>query len=236
MAVDYSTMALSELKEEAKKRGLKGVSAMRKTDLIELLSGKQSETSDEKGTEQVQEVQQQEERKPDMSRTYEERKPITPGGEMRRPLGTSYQGQPGAMQRRPMAPEGKTVQQPRPSYSTQTQQPRTGQTPVQEQMAPQPRQQAIDPTTLSPKEMEALDSGETKNGILEIMPEGFGFIRCDNYLPGEHDVYVGPPIIRKYGLRTGDQFASSLSCRGWSLRRRSRTSAIDNITPFSSIT
>ncbi|WP_026506185.1 transcription termination factor Rho [Butyrivibrio sp. NC3005] len=41
-------------------------------------------------------------------------------------------------------------------------------------------------------------------GILEVMQDGFGFIRCDNYLPGEDDVYVAPALIRKYGLRTGD--------------------------------
>ncbi len=49
-----------------------------------------------------------------------------------------------------------------------------------------------------------LDSGETKTGILEVLPEGFGFIRCDNYLPGDNDVYVSPMQIRKYNLKTGD--------------------------------
>lgn len=37
-----------------------------------------------------------------------------------------------------------------------------------------------------------LDSGITASGILEVMSDGFGFIRCENYLPGEHDVYVAP--------------------------------------------
>ena len=49
-----------------------------------------------------------------------------------------------------------------------------------------------------------LDSGETKEGILEVMVDGFGFIRCDNYLPGENDVYVSPAQIRRFGLKTGD--------------------------------
>ena len=49
-----------------------------------------------------------------------------------------------------------------------------------------------------------LDSGDTKEGIFEKMPEGFGFIRCDNYLPGENDVYVSPQQIKKFGLRNGD--------------------------------
>ena len=54
------------------------------------------------------------------------------------------------------------------------------------------------------KEMERLDSGETKEGILEVLPDGYGFIRCDNYLPGENDVYVSPAQIRRFNLKTGD--------------------------------
>lgn len=49
-----------------------------------------------------------------------------------------------------------------------------------------------------------LDSGITANGILEVMPDGYGFIRCENYMPGENDVYVSPSQIRKFNLKTGD--------------------------------
>ncbi len=49
-----------------------------------------------------------------------------------------------------------------------------------------------------------LDSGIAANGILEVMPDGYGFIRCENYLPGENDVYVSPSQIRKFNLKTGD--------------------------------
>lgn len=49
-----------------------------------------------------------------------------------------------------------------------------------------------------------LDSGVTVNGILEVMQDGFGFIRSDNYLPGESDVYVSPAQIRRFNLKTGD--------------------------------
>ena len=54
------------------------------------------------------------------------------------------------------------------------------------------------------EEERNVDSGIPAHGILEIMPDGFGFIRCENYLPGDNDVYVAPGMIRKYGLRTGD--------------------------------
>ncbi|MBR4754887.1 MAG: transcription termination factor Rho [Lachnospiraceae bacterium] len=51
---------------------------------------------------------------------------------------------------------------------------------------------------------EDLDSGNEADGILEVMPDGYGFIRCENYLPGENDVYVSPSQIRKFNLKTGD--------------------------------
>ncbi len=59
------------------------------------------------------------------------------------------------------------------------------------------------------EEEKNVDSGNVANGILEIMPDGFGFIRCENFLPGENDVYVAPSVIRKYGLKTGDMVEGS---------------------------
>lgn len=50
----------------------------------------------------------------------------------------------------------------------------------------------------------ALDSGETAEGILEVMSDGYGFIRCENYMPGDHDIYVAPSQIRRFNLKTGD--------------------------------
>lgn len=48
------------------------------------------------------------------------------------------------------------------------------------------------------------EQGTSRTGILEVMPDGFGFIRCDNYLPGDDDVYVAPSQIKRFRLKTGD--------------------------------
>lgn len=53
-------------------------------------------------------------------------------------------------------------------------------------------------------ELQALDSGIVAQGILEVMPDGFGFIRSANYMPGDEDVYVAPSQIRRFNLKTGD--------------------------------
>lgn len=71
---------------------------------------------------------------------------------------------------------------------------------VVEAMLEEDERSKISPEKLS----DTLDSGETASGILEVMPDGFGFIRCANYLPGENDVYVAPSQIRKFNLKTGD--------------------------------
>jgi transcription termination factor Rho len=53
-------------------------------------------------------------------------------------------------------------------------------------------------------DIDRLDSGIVARGILEVMPDGFGFIRCENFLPGDNDVYVAPSQIRRFNLKTGD--------------------------------
>ncbi|MCC8081007.1 MAG: transcription termination factor Rho [Lachnospiraceae bacterium] len=61
--------------------------------------------------------------------------------------------------------------------------------------------------------MSDLDSGEQADGILEVMPDGYGFIRCENYLPGDQDVYVSPSQIRRFRLKTGDIIAGNKRIR-----------------------
>ncbi|AVM69926.1 transcription termination factor Rho [Lachnospiraceae bacterium oral taxon 500] len=61
-----------------------------------------------------------------------------------------------------------------------------------------------------PEEMMKLDSGNVAYGLLEVLPDGFGFIRSDNYMPGENDVYVAPSQIRRFQLQTGDIISGSI--------------------------
>ena len=58
-------------------------------------------------------------------------------------------------------------------------------------------------------DIEQLDSGQTANGILEVLPDGYGFIRCENFLPGDNDVYVSPSQIRRFNMKTGDIIAGN---------------------------
>ena len=52
---------------------------------------------------------------------------------------------------------------------------------------------------------EPLATDDPIEGVLEVLPDGYGFLRCDNYLSGPRDVYVSPSQIRRLSLRTGDK-------------------------------
>lgn len=94
---------------------------------------------------------------------------------------------------------------PRQDYAPQPQQPNQQRGEWSgyrsEYNAPQPQQQT--------PPNEVLMTGECGDceGILEVLPDGFGFIRMNGLLPGKNDVYVGNVQIRRFGLRTGDYVA-----------------------------
>ena len=124
MREKYESLALADLREIAKSRGLKAITGLKKADLIELMLAE-----DEKDKAAGKDV---------------EPKPVLRG---------------------PKEPRSEKPEEKFPAE---------------------------------------LDSGVAANGILEVMADGFGFIRCENYLPGENDVYVAPSQIRRFNLKTGD--------------------------------
>ncbi|HZX47451.1 MAG TPA: transcription termination factor Rho [Clostridia bacterium] len=54
------------------------------------------------------------------------------------------------------------------------------------------------------KQIAVLAEPDLVTGVLEVLPDGYGFLRSSNYLPGSDDVYVSPSQIRKFNLKTGD--------------------------------
>ena len=229
----YLEMTITQLKEEAKKRGMKGTSAMKKQELAELLSAadkmlaqKKAEKRPEAPVDKAEKVSvpASEKERPVSARPA----PVRPQGTGERPAGPRPQGtgeRPPAVNRPQGSLERPTVQRPQGSQDRPAPRPQGNQDrPVQprpqtEQMRPTDAPKSapegttesapqtshrFDPEKASAEDIKRLDSGETRVGILEVMPDNFGFIRCDNYLPGDNDVYVSPSQIRKYGLKTGD--------------------------------
>ena len=59
------------------------------------------------------------------------------------------------------------------------------------------------PSVVSSGDSE-IKKGDTRDGILDILPEGYGFLRCNGYKPSEEDVYVSAGLIKKFRMRKGD--------------------------------
>ena len=222
----YESLPLSTLKALAKSRNMKGISTLRKGALIErMLEEDQKENQknmeepavlkEEKKTETVQDQNQepQEKREDGMERQNRETSENGTARPYQRPryVRREERSENGERQEyRPRAPRfnERRFQEPR-NYNQNNREEEQRQEPRQEagqEMRQEPlRQEARPETRQEPRqETSTLDSGQEACGILEVMPDGFGFIRSDNYMPGDSDVYVSPSQIRRFGLKTGD--------------------------------
>ena len=222
----YESLPLSTLKALAKSRNMKGISTLRKEALIErMLEEDQKENQknmeepavlkEEKKTETVQDQNQepQEKREDGMERQNRETSENGTARPYQRPryVRREERSENGERQEyRLRAPRfnERRFQEPR-NYNQNNREEEQRQEPRQEagqEMRQEPlRQEARPETRQEPRqETSTLDSGQEACGILEVMPDGFGFIRSDNYMPGDSDVYVSPSQIRRFGLKTGD--------------------------------
>lgn len=68
-------------------------------------------------------------------------------------------------------------------------------------------------TSADAPQISEYDSGRIANGILEVMNEGYGFIRSANYMPGDQDIYLSPQMIKRFGLKTGDIIVGNIKSK-----------------------
>ena len=174
MREKYESLSLVVLRDLAKARGLKNISSMKKSDLVNRML--EEDARKQKETESMQ--------------TQEERVERVKAKEGTERLKDHAQPKEYSRKRTEYVPRERGTDADRQTKEK-------AEEPVETQEN-QTASAAADDTMMS------LDSGITANGILEVMPDGYGFIRCENYLPGEHDVYVSPSQIRKFNLKTGD--------------------------------
>ena len=154
MANKFESMSIAQLKDVAKQYGIKGVSALKKGELVELLVNVENKMAQLKQNTVAKEKSEQE--------VKEEVKPASSDN---------------------AKANQEFVKEPRKEYG---------------------KNYVKNDKDLEQNKDASLDSGETKIGILEVLLEGYGFIRCDNYLPGMDDVYVSPAQIKRFNLKTGD--------------------------------
>ena len=180
MREKYETLKLSDLRDIAKKRGIKGASGLKKSEIIDLMCDldekERSEDTEEEETVSKPEKKQAvkaEKTEKDTKSTVRKKKIVVTNGNAEKKSAQE-----------PVADDDRSKVQDSDRKSAPTE---------KKEAAPAAVEQDI----------EAAD-GDAADGILEVMQDGYGFIRCENYLPGENDVYVAPSLIRRFNLKTGD--------------------------------
>ena len=181
MREKLETLPLATLRDMAKAQGLKGVSGYRKSELIDILCREAEKQEQEKTAQNG--APSHNAAQSGQNQNGGQRSTAAPAGADRAALPDQNENS-----------GGRTVFYSRNRDSRQT----DGR--QQERGRDQERSDA---PNLSP-DLQELDSGEDARGILEVMSDGFGFIRCENFLPGENDVYVAPSQIRRFNMKTGD--------------------------------
>ena len=293
MREKYESLQLTQLKELAKARGLRGVSIMKKAALIELmLAEDEKEKAKAEGAkpapakEEIVKAAPAREEAPKAAPAREEaHKPAPAREEGTRPQNRTVVKVNQEFQRKPESKisfvrnesqsasrvesgAGRYEASGNGTYSrnnagsynnnyrkndTRTENARDTRNDVRNdstdaaetQQRPAYRPQEAYDESQYPKE---LDSGIEASGILEVMPDGYGFIRCENYMPGENDVYVAPSQIRRFGLKTGDilrgnkriktqqeKFSALLfvrSINGYTVEEASRRMNFEDMTPI----
>lgn len=229
MREKLQTLPLSELKEMAKGRGIKGISTLRKAEIIDLLCKEAEREPKEEQLPQKQEASPLTRQERGKSRRREPSRGAGKENGARRQEAArgqaeedsqenarvnersqEGQGDDGADSRNRNRTEDRSGNRTDDRSGNRTDDRSENRRPVRtyeprpESKNDQRQEMKAEALTLSSQDMAELDSGIEANGILEVMPDGFGFIRCENFLPGEHDVYVAPSQIRRFNLKTGD--------------------------------
>lgn len=104
--------------------------------------------------------------------------------------------------------EEKPTEQIKPEKKQKPEeQPKPEETKSEEKIVAKQPEPKKENETLPPPaaNFEKIESDDPVEGVLEVLPDGYGFLRSDNYLSGSKDVYVSPSQIRRFSLKTGDK-------------------------------
>ena len=241
MREKYESLALVQLKELAKVRGLKGTSTMKKADLVEAMLAEDERLKKEEEAKAAEEKQE-------AAKSEEAEKPER----TERPVRQERNYRQDRYDRQDRNDRNyRTDRTERTDRAERTDRSETGTETVGVRSEAYTRERTFNPNNVAYDESQypkELDSGIEASGILEVMPDGYGFIRCENYMPGENDVYVAPSQIRRFGLKTGDilkgnkriktqqeKFSALLfvkSINGYTVEESAKRMAFEDMTPI----
>jgi transcription termination factor Rho len=242
MREKYESLSLSVLKDLAKARNIKGITAMKKADLVERML-----EEDEKDREKAQErknegapraVRSGQTEETDRPAQTERSERTNAANRTERTEASERAGQSSRAERSERTGQGYRTERTEASeragqgYRTdgterpaRTERPRRTERPERNEQsraeytarndsAKNEAGAQQDELNAIKEDIADLDSGINVSGILEVMQDGFGFIRSENYMPGENDIYVSPSQIRRFNLKTGDIVSGNTRIKG----------------------
>ena len=174
MREKYESLSFGALKEIAKARGMRGISTLKKSELVERMVQEDDKERQMKDSTTSQENGQESRNGMRAGRTEDRQSSVRQEDSQE----SRDRQENRTFVRQEEHQESRTFSRQEPRQESRTERP--------------------------PMEQSDLDSGISVSGILEVLPDGYGFIRSENYLPGENDVYVSPSQIRRFNLKTGD--------------------------------
>ncbi len=119
-------------------------------------------------------------------------------------------GEHGDMAQQPREGEGETYEEGGEEPERQRERTRSRAGGLQSQVAASRRNKRDRRRKGREGTTEDVGELEVREGILDLLPEGYGFLRVTGYLAGPKDVYVSQSLVRRYGLRRGDRVAGPI--------------------------
>lgn len=253
--MNYTEMSLVELKKIAKELGIKGVSSMKKNELAELLTavkerqqeGKKQAASTKNEKTEIKDKAEKKDKQQN-NKSIKRNKTNTKKDEKQEPDNQRNNSDNNSSNNPKNDSDNNSQKNPKSDSdnlnNNSQDNVRNNSQNNESRTISEPQN---DSSKVKPNE-SPLDSGQEANGILEVMSEGYGFIRCENYLPGDDDIYVSPAQIKRFNLKTGDivignkkvktereKFAALLyikSVNGYSIDEAVKRKNFEDLTPI----
>ena len=223
--MEPDNMSLNDLRQLAKELDIKSITKYKKSELAELIKIEQSKKEAkpekkpraprEKKTEEKQQVQKPKSIEEKPAAVTEDTQILTaekeklPKPSVKKAKESEQAQSAEIIQTEEKAAEKESpppeIYENRETLASEDTKPASKLSPDNQQGFRKAQQEQVNSTNFAKQQgIEQLDSGIEEEGVLEVMADGFGFLRMDNFLPGPKDIYISPSQIRRFNLKTGD--------------------------------
>lgn len=207
--MDFEKMKVSELKEYAESMGVKGISGLKKNELLDLISKMNQKIAENQPDNNIESEDKKKKsaKRPTTKKSTEkktvEKKTAEKGTAKKQVADNKTENKKNADKK---ASDKKKPVSKKATNDKNVKKSANKAEDISSDVKEAAQESSVDAEPVESSEVQETEApaNEVAEGILEVLAEGYGFIRSDNYMPGERDIYVSPSQIRRFRLRTGD--------------------------------